>query len=102
MRLDIDEPRLYQYIVGREGDLEAEAEANALNTNDGVNRSSPEITEANDESGTSGPGPVPLRGIQGFTNQENVRPRNPPSSTNRLPNGKLGARHYYEVNEVLS
>jgi hypothetical protein len=55
-----------------------------------VDCTSPKLTEANDASQLSGAGPVPLRGMQGFTNQENVRPRNPPLSTSRLPNGKLG------------
>jgi hypothetical protein len=48
------------------------------------------VTEANYKGENSGTGPVPLRSMQAFTNQENVRPRNPPSSTSRLPNGKLG------------
>lgn len=66
-----------------------------------VDSRSPKITEANDKSEISGAGPVPLRGMQGFANQENVRPRNPPSSTNRLPNGKLGACHRLQVTETV-
>lgn len=59
---------------------------------DAVHSTTSEIAEANEMSDNSGAGSVPLRGMQGFTNQENVRPRNPPpSSANRLPNGKLGA-----------
>jgi hypothetical protein len=66
-------------------------EGNSMPANDGVIRSSSDVMEANHRGETSGTGPGPLRGMQGFTNQENVRPRNPPSSTSRLPNGKLGA-----------
>ena len=76
-----------------EGAQEAESDGNSYHIEDGNVCSDLDITEANEESENSGTGPVPLRGIQGFTNtnQENVRPRNPPSNTSRLPNGKLGA-----------
>jgi hypothetical protein len=66
-----------------------------------VDSRSPKITETDDKSELSGAGPVPLRGMQGFANQENVRPRNPPSSTNRLPNGKLGACHRLRVTKTF-
>lgn len=55
-----------------------------------VNSPRLQITEANNESEIAGAGPVPLRGMQGFANQENVRPRDPLPTTSRLTNGKLG------------
>ena len=68
----------------------------------GVTPTDPEVAEADEKSAHSGTGPVPLRGMQAFANQENVRPRNPPSSTSRLPNGKLGACHVHLFNETCS
>lgn len=65
-----------------------------------VNHTSSEVIEANNRNGTAGAGPVPLRGMQGFVNQENVRPRNPPLNTSRLSNGKLGACHQHTVINV--
>lgn len=55
-----------------------------------VNSPRSQITETNNEGEITGTGPVPLRGMQGFANQENVRPRDPLPTTSRLTNGKLG------------
>lgn len=73
---------------------EAEIDGNSLHTEDGTVSSDSDITEANHGGENSGTGPVPHRGMQGFTNQENVRPRNPPPNASRLLNGKLGALIY--------
>lgn len=76
------------------GDFQAtDADSNSTFSFDGIKHTNSGMTEANDEGAIPGAGPVPLRGMQGFTNQENVRPRNPPSNTSRLPNGKLGTSH---------
>ncbi len=78
-------------ILSRQDAQVADAKRSLVNASGVANDISPEIIQANDKSVTTGAGPVPLRGMQAFPNQENVRPRNPPSSTGRLPNGKLGA-----------
>jgi hypothetical protein len=75
------------------GDGAADDPGNLEHTVDSAIDSDSKVTEANDKGENSGTGPVPLRGMQAFTNQENVRPRNPPTSTGRLPNGKLGMSH---------
>ncbi len=66
----------------------------------GMIRTDAEVVDADEKSEHSGTGPVPLRGMQTFANQENVRPRNPPSSTSRLPNGKLGECHVHLFSEI--
>ena len=75
------------------GDGAVDDPGNLVHTVDGTIDTDLKVTEANHKGENSGTGPVPLRGMQAFTNQENVRPRNPPTSTSRLPNGKLGTSH---------
>lgn len=83
--------------IGPEG---AGAQSDIVPAIGGVTPTDEEVAEADEKSEHSGTGPVPLRGMQAFANQENVRPRNPPSSTSRLPNGKLGACHVDLFNET--
>jgi hypothetical protein len=78
----------------REIDCDADRGEDSGDLNHGLQNALQATTEADVENDTLGTGPVPLRGMQGFTNQENVRPRNAPSNTNRLPNGKLGESRF--------